>query len=383
MLKIFKSVITANEDAGDLYERDSKHRFTMGFNEETQTINVKVEEVIAPNPDLSEDKPEGTDDIKRDVHTTSDYATVAERAFTSQDFPMRTDNCKWIVEYDSTTKTISDPLDVYQLATEYINGSDSHEKIYYNLNKYRYQSNPTKTPAFMVDSFFKELPGFTGSTLMFFVEDLQVDLLDTIIEDTTADVTTVTPTEYEFWCQYNVRTAVTFEVLDSEGKILSSAFQSVKPDAKSAGFIPLTQLKPPVLAGINPELNIQETVGISGNRFFVKLPSTDAYTIRVLFGNRIHNLIASRPGVTFDVACVNGISNKSRSIAKYDPANPNLYVEGFIAQHNHPEEKMTGVFAGADGLLVQTSGLVTGDFFKLKMNLGQFTSWAELWVEIA
>jgi hypothetical protein len=194
MLKIFKTVIRANEGS-ELYERDSKHRVTMGYDDETKTIKVRVDEVRSPNPNLDESLPENTPTILRDVHTTADFVLVVEREFTASDFLMRTDNNKWIVEYNSETKQISDPIDVYELSKQYVNGSTSHEKIYFNLNEYRYQSNDKLTPLFVVDSFFKSL-GFDGSTLQFFVEDLEVDLLDTILEVPAEQVTEATPKQY-------------------------------------------------------------------------------------------------------------------------------------------------------------------------------------------
>ena len=381
MLKLFKTIIKGNVGT-ETYERDAKHRMTMGYDTVSNVIKVKVEEVIPPNPDLDEELPEDTATVLRDPHTTADFKVVAERDFTEADFVMKSDNYKWIVEYDSSTKTISDPIDVYEISKQYVTNSVSHEKIYYNLNEYRYQTTSTLTPLFVLDSYFKEAAGFEWSTLCFFVEDLSLDVMDTIIENPADTVQLVSPKEYEFWCQYNNRTAAVFEVLDADGKVLSSAFQSLKPAEKAAGFVPLTQVRPPDLSDVSPSLNIPETP-LSGNRFFVKLPAADTFNIRVMFGNRVHNIIGTRPSVTFDVQCVNAVSNKTRIVSKYDPADPNVYVQEFIEKHNHPADKMTTVFAGADGLVVQTPGLVTGDYFKVKLNLGQFTSWAELWVEIA
>jgi hypothetical protein len=380
MLKLFKSVIRPNEGA-ETYHRDSKHRVTMGYDADAKVIKVKVDEVRSPNPNLSEELPEDTATVLRDVHTTADYVLVAERGFTEADFLSRVDNNKWIVEYDSKTKTISDPIDVYEMSKKYINGSDSHEKIYYNLNEYRYQNDPTLTPCFVLDKFYKSL-GFDGSTVQFFVEDLQVDLLDSILEIAEDQVTEVTPKEYEFWCSYNNRVSVAFEILDSDGKILSSAFTLIKPSEKSENFTPLVQKSPVNLAGISQALGVKPTGPVNGNRFYVQLPSQQQYAIRIMFGSRIHNFIQQRPFVTFDVECVNGLSSKNRITTEYDPENPKSFVEEFVTKHNIPAEIMENVFGGAEGLVVQTIGTTSGDFFKLKLNLGNFKSWAELWVEI-
>ena len=378
MLKIFKSVIRPNEGT-EVYQRDSKHRVTLGY--DAGTITVKVEEVVPPNPNLDESLPEDTPTVLRDVHETADFITVVEKSFTEQDFPKTTDCNKWIVEYDANTKTVSTPIDVYEISKQYIDGSNSHEKIYYNLNKYRYENDASKTPLFVIDSFFKNA-GFEASALQFFVEDLQVNLLDTIIEVPNNEVVEATPKEYEFWCSYNLRTALTFEVLDDDGKILSSAFQSTKPTDKASNFVTLTQKSAVDLTGINESLGLQETGPVNGNRFYARLPATDKHTIRILFGNRAHNLTNTRYPVTFEVECVNGVSNKTRVVSFYDVENPNIHTQEFIDSHNHPTEKMETVFAGADGIIVNTTGLISGDFFKVKLNVGKFTSWAELWIDI-
>jgi len=381
MLKIFKSIIKGNLDT-ETYARDTNHRVTMGYDAETQTIKVKVEKVLPPNPDLSEDLPEDTPTVLREPHTSADFVLIVEREFSATDFVFKNDNTKWLIEYDSKTKTISDPIDVYELAKQYINGSASHEKIYYNLNQYRYQVDPSLTPCFMLDCFYKSL-GFDGSTVQFFVEDLQLDFLDTVLEvHDNQEITEVTPKEYEFWCQYNARVAVTFEVLDEQGKIVSSAIPTVKQEAKSPLFRTLQQKSPVDLTDVSDNLGIQPTGAANGNRFYVKLPATDIHNIRVLFGSRIHNLIGQRPFVTFDVSTVNGVSNKSRISNSYNPEEPNVYVQEFIQNHNHPAEKMNTVFSGVEGVIINTTGLISGDFFKFKLNLGEFVSWAELWVEI-
>lgn len=381
MLKLFKTVIKGNEGTEDTYGHDTGHRVTMGYNADTKTISVKVEEVIPPNPDLDESLPEGTDTILRDPHTTADFKVVATRDFTEADFVQKADNYKWIIEYDADTKSISNPIDVYEISKQYVDGSNSHEKIYYNLNEYRYNANTPLSPLFVIDSFFKSL-GFEGSTLQFFVEDYQFDLMDTVLEVGNQQVTAVTPKEYEFWCNTYVRVMVTFEVLDANGKIVSSAYPTVKPTAKAENFRQLVQKQPVDTTGINPELQITPSAQINGNRFYVKLPASDQHIIRVMFGSKIHNIINSRPFVTFDVECVNGVASKTRLTNEYDPQNPNVYVQEFIANHNHPADKMAHAFGGVEGVIVSTLGLISGEYFKLKLNLGEFTSWAELWVEI-
>lgn len=380
MLKIFKTTIRAN-DGESAYSHDTRYRSTMGYDSATDTINVLVEMVIPPSINLDESLPEDTPTILRDPHTTTTYTVAAQRTFSATDFPMSTDNCKWIVEFDASTTSISDPIDVYEISKKYITGSNSHEDIYRNLNAYRYQTNENLTPLFVLDSFYKSL-GFSQATLQFFKEDVSLGILDTILEDPSGEMIEVSPKEYEFWCNFNTRVMVTFEVIDSNGKILSSAYPSVKPSAKAANFVKLTQKRPVDATGINPELNVPNGAPMSGNRFYVKLPASDTFNVRVMFGSKIHNIIDSRPAATFDVEGVNCVVNKTRVFSLYDPENPNIYSQEFVTNHNHPADLMARGFGGVDGLLVQTTGLIPGDYFKVKLNIGEFKSWGELWVEI-
>lgn len=387
MLKLFKTVIRPNEGV-EAYERDSKHRVTMGYDSVTKEIHVKMEEVIAPNPNLSEDLPEDTPTVLREPHEISDFIVVAERTFTEADFVKKTDNSKWFVEYDGSTKTISDPVDVYEVAKQYVNGSNSHEKIYYNLNEYRWQSDPTKVPLFVLDSFYKQLSGFSGSTVCFFVEDLQVNLLDSVLEGDAANAQEVTPKEYEYWIQYNVKPALGFEILDAEGKIIGSVLQSVDNSAKSGTSASISAVSPRDTTGISegivgPNLG----AGASGNRFRVSLPQGELVYVRVLCGSRIWKLVGSNPTATFDIENVNGLSYKTRvSLPNYTPGQaeePVPPTAEFIAQHStHVISGQNSSFGGAENIVVRSTGLTAGDFIKVKFNVGQFVSYAELWIDI-
>lgn len=386
MLKLFKSIIKPNEGA-ETYHRDSKHRVTMGYDTVAKVIKVKVEEVRSPNPNLDEELPEDTPTVLRDVHTTADYVLLAERGFTEEDFLSSNDNNKWIVEYDSKTKTISDPIDVYELAKQYVNGSDSHEKIYSNLNAYRYQDDPTVSPCFVLDRFYKSL-GFDGSTVQFFVEDLQVNLLDTILEISDDQVTEVTPKEYEFWLQYNMRPAIGFEILDNAGKIVASILPTVDNSAKSAAQAAMQTLKPRDTTGVSEGI-VGANLGpaASGNRFKISLPAGELINVRVLTGSRIWKLVGENPSASFDISTVNGLSYKNRvTLPNYTPgqqAETTQNNSDFIAQHpTHVISGQNSSFAGTDTIVLRSTGLLSGDYMKLKLSVGQFLSYAELWIDI-
>lgn len=387
MLKIFKSIIKGNLDT-ETYARDTNHRVTMGYDADTQTIKVKVEKVLPPNPDLSEDLPEDTPTVLREPHTSADFVLATERDFTPQDFVRTSDNCKWIVEYNSTTNTISDPIEVYEIAKQYINGSDSHEKIYYNLNNYRYQPADSLSPLFVLDSFYKSAEGFSGSAICFFVEDFASDIMDTILEIPAEQVQTVEPKEYEFWVQYNIRPAIGFEILDADGKIVASPLQSVAQEARSSTTATIQAVSPRdetgVSAGIvGPNLG----AGASGNRFKVQLPVSDSYSIRVLSGSRYWKQTGANATATFITETVNGIANKTRlSLPNYTPdqvEETSVANQEFITQHpNHPISGQNASFSGTEYVTVRADGLRSGDFIKLKLNCGLFLSYAELWIEI-
>ena len=383
MLKIFKTVIKGNEGS-ETIDRDSKHRFTMGYDDVAKTINVKVEEVIPPSPNLDEDLPEGTDTILREPHTTATFAVVATREFNESDFAQTQDNCKWIVEYNSASKSISDPINVYEWAKQYVSDSSSHEKIYHNLNEYRYQNNEALTQLFVVDSFYKTL-GFSGSSLQFFVEDYALDLMDTILETPAQEVTNK---EYEFWVQYNVRPAIGFEVLDASGKVVASPLGTVNSSAKSAIEAVVEALHQRNDSGISSGL-VGTNLGpdSSGNRFKVTLPAADSYSVRILSGSRLWKLIENNPAATFMLETVNGVSNKTRvALPNYTPGQPetgNVATQEFIEQHNqHPISGQNASFSGCEQVSIRTDGLRSGDYMKLKLNCGTFISYAELWVVI-
>lgn len=387
MLKIFKSVIKGNVGT-ETYARDTKHRTVLGYDFETNTIKVKIEQVVLPNPNLDENLPENTPTILREPHTTADFVTIAERDFTAQDFSKTTDNGKWIVEYNSTTNTISDPIAVYELAKQYINGSDSHEKIYYNFNQYRYQPADSLCPLFVMDSFYKSAEGFSGSAICFFVEDAENALMDTILEIPAEQVQTVTPKEYEFWVQYNIRPVITFEVLDADGKIVASPLQTVAQAARSTTTAAMQALSPRDETGVSAGI-VGSNFGAntSGNRFKVQLPAADSYYLRVISGSRYWKLMGNNEPATFLIDTVNGIANKTRlSLLNYTPEQEEettVSNQEFLEQH--PTTVISGqnaVFGGTEYVNVSANGLRTGDYIKLKLNCGLFVSYAELWIEI-
>ena len=367
MLKIFKILVTGIEGQ-DGIGINSTVRTTMGYDETKKEISLLVEKVNLP--EVPTDK---TLEL-RDPHTTATFTTLLSRTFTPDDFPKTSELKRWQVDYD----VVKNELVIFD-AVEYgltkITNSQSARKIA-RFVKERYNLN--LIPLFSVDNFYKSAPDFDASVLTFYTDEQGLDINDTVLTGDAVDASTVTQQEKEFWLIANVNTNVIFEVLDTDGKIVSSSAQkSAKSEYCIASPSPMTPMN------LDPDNTMAEQIiADGGNQFKVSLPVSDSYKIRIMYQRHLHDL---SPGsrtmpVTFDVNCVNGICNKSRSVAKgYDPENPDALADAYKESHVfHPRPSLVGV----DVVTVNTFGLSAGDFIKLKLNLGNFKSYAELWIEL-
>jgi hypothetical protein len=125
--------------------------------------------------------------------------------------------------------------------------------------------------------------------------------------------------------------------------------------------------------------NTYPTDSPGGNQYKVSLPVKDVYTVRVVYTRHLGDHIPNGRTIpcTFDVRCVNGVTNKTRSISAYTEASRAV----MLTQHNaKPESQQT--FSGLDNILISITGLVPGDYTKLKLDLGEYQSYAELWIEL-
>ena len=378
MLKIFKILVTGIEGQ-DGIGINSTVRTTMGYDKTKQEISLLVEKVILP------EVPADKSLELRDPHTTSTFTTLLEQKFTPSDFPKTGELKRWQVDYDVVKNKLV-IFDAYEYSLTKITGSQSARKVA-RFVKERY--NHDLIPLFSVDNVYQSSTDFDASVLTFWVDEVGLDINDTILINDAVDATTVTQQEKEFWMLANVNTNVIFEVLNDDDKIVSSTAQkSAKPAVLIANPVPMVPMN-------LDEDNTTATQIISdgGNQYKVCLPVADSYKIRIAYHRHLHDSLPDQttgPGtardasrkmpVRFDIDCVNGVCNKTRSVSKgYDHSNPDALSAAYGESHTvGPKPSLVGV----DQFIIATQGLVVGDFIKLKLNLGNFKSYAELWIEL-
>jgi hypothetical protein len=361
MLKIFKILVTGIEGQ-DGIGINSTVRTTMGYDETKKEISLLVEKVNLP--EVPTDK---TLEL-RDPHTTATFTTLLSRTFTPDDFPKTSELKRWQVDYDVVKNELV-IFDAYEYGLTKITGSQSGRKVA-RFVKERYNLN--LIPLFALDNIYKSAVDFTASVLTFYTDEQGLDINDTILIDDAVNATTVTQQEKEFWLIANVNTNVFFEVLDTDGKILSTVIHTTKPAAKSSNFVEMAVMN-------TDEDNTYPTDSPGGNQYKVSLPVADTYNVRVIFTRHLGDHISNGRSInnSFDINMVNGVCNKTRLVAGLTEDN----VAAMVEQHNaKPLGQKT--FSGLDNVRISTNGLVAGDFVKLKLNHGNFKSYAELWIEL-
>ena len=363
MLKIFKILVTGIEDQ-DGIGINSTVRTTMGYDQTKKEISLLVEKVNLP--EVPTDK---TVEL-RDPHTTATFTTLLSRKFTPVDFPKTGELKRWQVDYDVINNELV-IFDAYEYGLDKITNSQSARKIA-RFVKERY--NHDLIPLFCVDNFYKSAPDFDASVLTFYTDEQGLDINDTILIDDAVDAETVTQQEKEFWLIANVNTNVFFELLDSDGKILSTVIHTTKEEAKSDNFVEMTPMN------LDPD-NTYPTDSPGGNQYKINLPVANTYNVRVIYTRHLGDHISNGRQInnTFDIDCVNGVCNKTRTSGGLN-LNSVVYTN-FHEQHiSKPEGQKT--LSGVDIVKISTDGLISGDFVKLKLDLGNFKSYAELWIEL-
>lgn len=363
MLKIFKILVTGIEGQ-DGIGINSTVRTTMGYDETKKEISLLVEKVNLP--EVPTDK---TIEL-RDPHTTATFTTLLSRTFTPDDFPKTSELKRWQVDYDVIKNELV-IFDAYEYGLTKITGSQSGRKIA-RFVKERYTQD--LIPLFALDNVYKSATDFDASVLTFYTDEVGLDINDTILTGAAVDAETVTQQEKEFWLVGNVNTVVYFEVLDSDGKILSSNIPTMNPAAKATGFVTQTFMN------IDTDNVLPEGRNPAGNQYKVSLPVSDQYDVRIVYSRHLGEFIADGRTIpqTYDITCINGVCNKSRSVCGGFNQNNKAIME---EQHT-AKSAGTGTLSGLDNVRISTNGLVAGDFVKLKLNLGNFKSYAELWIEL-
>lgn len=339
MYKLIKTKITGFDDREESpIGVNGNYRSTMGYDSTTQTINVKVEKIIRQ-------------DLTRDDTLPVEYQIVAERSFAKVDFNQTKDNMAWQVDFDVSTEKILDPLDVYAYTSTIATGSLFHRVMWRKI-KERYNEN--LLPLFTLDSFYKESNGFSLSTLQFHIADVEGTVADTIV--TNQDAELMTQAEKIAYINYNVSTHVFYEIFDEQDNLISSIINNSQYPQQAMANRPNDTLR-----------------AKGGDQYKVSLPNSSSYKIKVIFYGDHQDKTAS---ATFDVNCINAISNKTRLTSGIKAGQPTTYA-GIDRLDPYGNSR----FAGSETLKLTTS-LESGDYLKLKLSVGDFYSYSELWIEI-
>lgn len=350
MYKLIKTKITGLEGRPESeIGLNANYRTTMGWNETSQTINVKVEKIVRP-------------DLTRGEDVEYSFEEVDQRTFTIDDFPMNKDLKAWVVDFDVLTGKIKDPFDVYAYTSTIISGSNFHRVMWRNIQA-RYNTN--LIPCFTVDKFYKSDATFSSAVLQFHYAETSDIVSNTIIEN--SDAEEMTQIQKIVYVSRSTNVGMLYEVLDSEDNVISSNMDLTKIQQESLDGLVKNPDNNELVAGISYENNDSKK---RGNRYKVSLPNSSLYKIRVVFVAAFPN--KSLP-VSFEVSCVNGTPNKTRVISGLKDGETS-------ADFNRPNIQ-PNKYCGQEIVKVNTD-LNSGDFFKLKLSCGDFYSYSELWVEI-
>jgi hypothetical protein len=293
MYKIFKTKILASTITGNIGV-NSNFRVTMGYDETTKVISVKIDKVIRP-------------ELTREEEVDFTYELIAERDFTEVDFPRVGDHNNWFVDYDVVNNIITTPVQTSTwVESERVKDKNFTWKNVRETLTARYSND--LIPLFALKSFDNGgVVGFDHSILTFFVSE------ETVV--TTAGEE-LTPVERDAWFDQNIIPRITFEVRNTAGDLVSASI-----------------------------------VEAARNQYTLQLPPADSYAVTIVVAK------PTFPETTnlYNVDVINGNANKSR-IAIGD---------------------------GTAEIIVNTSNLAVGDYTKVKLNLGLFISFAELWITYA
>lgn len=339
MQKLIKTKITGFDTLEDSpIGINPNYRTTMGYDSATQTIEVKVEKLIKP-------------ELTREEAEIS-YEIVDEKKYTKADFVQTKDDMAWQIDFDVQSEKILEPLDVYAYTATIASGSLFHRVMWRKI-KERYSSE-TLLPLFTVDSFYKDYPDFGLSTLQFHVADIEGTASDTILKND--NVEEMTQAEKISYINDNVSTHVFYEVFDENDNLLSSI---INPSEYPQQALSARENAP--------------TKSKGGNQYRVSLPNSAVYKVKVIFYGDHKDKTAS---AIFAVNTINALSSKDRLISGIKPNAPTTYA-GIDRLDPYGNSR----FAGSETLKL-TSSLDAGDYIKLKLSVGDFYSYSELWIDV-
>jgi hypothetical protein len=321
----------------------------MGWNESSQTINVKVEKIVRP-------------DLTRDEDVEFSFEEVDQRTFTIDDFSMNKDLKAWVVDFDVETGKIKDPFDVYSYTSTIVSGANFHRVMWRNIQA-RYNAN--LIPCFTVDKFYKSDATFSSAVLQFHYAETSDNISNTIIEN--SDAEEMTQIQKILYAYRSTNVGILYEILDSEDNVISSNMDSTKIQQESLDGLIKNPDNNEVVAGVS---YVNHDSNKRGNRFKVSLPNSSLYKVRVAFFTEFPNKNLQVP---FEVTCVNGTPNKTRVTSGLKDGETS-------ADFSRPNA-IPNKYCGQEIIKVNTD-LESGDFFKLKLSCGDYYSYSELWVDI-
>lgn len=358
MLRICKTPILGYDGSGDgKLGINDNYKATMGYNEGTNTIDVKIEKLVRP-------------ELTRSEEVDITYEVVAERSFKDTDFLKPTDNMMWVVEFDVQTETIKDPFNLLEWTKKFA----AYDEVAH-LNVYRYLGERYSTellPLFVLEDFYKQTTGFETASLTYHVCDSTVISPTTWTRHGVIPMTTVEELSYQDCIAFAAsrRTNIFFDVLNSDG--------TVNTDVEVIPVISNRQ-----------DFIVKENTGnvaafkVIGNHYLVNLPKADRYNIRVNYINMLRDKkIQSR----FDVRCINGVSSKDRLYSGIKPNQETIDysylgadVQSFVNSNLYGFD--FSKFNGYDTLNI-TNSLDVGDQIMLKIDCGDQTSYAQLVINL-
>lgn len=374
MLRICQIKILGKEDLsgapveGAQVGVNDNYRTTMGYDEATKAINVRIEKIVRP-------------ELSREEGVELSYTVIAERSFTEKDFPKPTDNMSWVVDFDVATETIKDPISILDYTKQFASYDDNAHLNIYTYVDQRFNFN--LLPLFVLEDFYKETTGFDTTIITYYVDGNTTISPTNWTQQGSIAKTVVKEVEYREKNSWNatMRTNVFFEILNEDGTIDGEA-----------NVTPAINIRPDYLN--NPvDAPAQGAAKILGNQFEVNLPKSSQYKVRVNYFNMLQD---KTPSVRFDVRCINGVSSKDRLTSgikagqtALDYSHIDSAVETFINEvSNHLVGNTEGYvnfnytkFAGYDTLVVSNQ-LEVGDQIRLKLDCGAQTSYGELIINL-
>jgi hypothetical protein len=260
-------------------------------------------------------------DLTREEDVEVTYTEVASRIFGVQDFPRNTDNITWFTEYDVEANKITDPVEIWDWVATLHQKSPPAANVTYTLGSLQTD--------FAAHFNSKLLPLFHLASFNKSAEDFDDSMLQ--FYTTNTDETSLSPSD-------TVLSNTNLDIKNSLEKMIWY----------SSNVLP--QITYDVLDADGNVVNVQQTKTVTPRHQKVSLAKADEYSVRINFAKPAFENVSN----TYNVTVVNGGINKNRIV----------------------------ISEGSSTVLINARGLNSGDFVKLKLNIGKYVSFAEFWIEI-